>query len=264
MGIEESVAAHYRRGRFEEQILAKITALGIDPENFDSAELHGMDQLHVGSAAATSVVAERAGINASHHVLDIGSGLGGVSRHLARHFGASVHGLELTAELVAAAMSLTRRTNLTHLVEFTQGSALSMPFEADSFDAAVLFHVGMNVQDKDILFSEAARVLRSGSVLAVYDIMLMGGDIENYPLPWADSPATSFLQPPLAYSDALTQAGFNVDFEVRVPLEQSAHFLEQSMAGRGPAGLADAQVVNLLAAFRTGLLAPVEIYTHLP
>ena len=264
MGIEESVAAHYGRGRIEEQILAKIAASGNDPEHFDIADLHGMDQLHVGGAAATSLVAERAGINASHRVLDIGSGLGGVSRHLARHFGATVHGLELTAEFVAAATSLTRRTGLAELVEFTHGSALSMPFENDSFDAAVLFHVGMNIQDKDTLFAEAARVLRPGSVLAIYEVMLMGGDVEEYPLPWAETAATSFPQPPLAYSDALAQAGFSVDFEAKVPLAEAAKFLEQSMAGGGPQGVQNIQFANLLAAFRAGVLAPVEIYAHLP
>ncbi len=264
MSIEESVAAHYGRGNIEEQILAKITSAGNDPEHFDIADLHGMDQLHVGGAAATSRVAERAGINATQQVLDIGSGLGGVSRHLAHHFGAAVHGLELTAEFVAVATSLTRRTGLSQSVEFTQGSALTMPFAVDSFDAAVLFHVGMNIQNKDTLFAEAARVLRPGSVLAVYEVMLIGGDIEEYPMPWADSPATSFLQPPLAYSDALAQAGFSVDHEARVPLAESAEFLERGMAGGGSQGVQYTQFANLLAAFRADVLAPIEIYAHLP
>ncbi|POH72991.1 ubiquinone biosynthesis protein [Arthrobacter glacialis] len=263
MSYEDSVAEHYGRGNAEQLILAHLSALGKDPEHFDIADLQGMDQLHVGGAEATSRVATRAGINAGNHVLDIGSGLGGVARHLAQHFGASVHGVELTPEFVAAATSLTRRTGLSSAVAFTQGSALAMPFEENSFDAAVLFHVGMNIQDKDQVFAEAARVLRPGSVMAVYDVMLMGGDVEEYPLPWATSAETSFLQPPLAYSDALGQAGFSVDYEAKVPVSDSVAFLERALSGSGPAGVQAAQLNNLMMFFRSGLLAPVEIYAHL-
>lgn len=263
MSYEESVAEHYGRTNAEELMLGKISSMGKDPEHFDVADLAGMDQLHVGGAEATSRVAARAGINAGNHVLDIGSGLGGVARHLAHHFGATVHGVELTPEFVAAATSLTRRTGLSAQVAFTQGNALSLPFEQNSFDAALFMHVGMNIQDKDQVFTEAARVLRPGSVMAVYDVMLMGGDVEEYPLPWAGSAETSFLQPPLAYSDALGQAGFSVDYEAKVPASDSVAFLERALAGGGPAGVERTQWSNLMKFFQTGLLAPVEIYAHL-
>ena len=32
-----------------------------------------------------------------------------------------------------------------------------MPFEAESFDAAYMFHVGMNIADKNALFQDVAR-----------------------------------------------------------------------------------------------------------
>lgn len=263
MSYEDSVAEHYGHSNAEQLILARVSAMGKDPEHFDIADLQGMDQWHVGGAEASSRVATRAGIHTGNHVLDIGSGLGGVARHVARHFGASVHGVELVPESVAAATSLTRRTGLSNAVAFSQGSALSMPFAEDSFDAALLIHVGMNIQDKDQVFADAARVLRPGSVMAVYDIMLMGGDVEEYPLPWATSPETSFLQPPLAYSDALGQAGFSVDYEAKVPASESVAFLERALSGNGPAGVQAAQLSNLMTFFRSGLLAPVEIYAHL-
>lgn len=262
MDTEELVAEYYGRKNLEELLLGKISAMGKDPEHFDVADLQGMDQLHVGAAEATSRVATRAGINAGHHVLDIGSGLGGVSRHLAHHFGATVDGVELTPEFVAVASSLTRRTGLAHSVTFTQGSALSLPWAENSFDAAVFIHVGMNIRNKDQVFAEAARVLRPGSVLAVYDIMLMGGNVEEYPMPWANSAETSFLQPPLAYSDALAQAGFSVDYEAKVPASESTAFIELALAGGGPAGVNNTNLINVLNGFRSGLLAPVEIYAH--
>lgn len=263
MNTEESVAAHYGRGNVEQMLLGIIKAAGGNPEHFSPADLHGADQLHIGGAAATTRIADRAGINAGNHVLDLGSGMGGVSRHVAHQFGATVHGIDLTPQFVALARSLTERTGLSSQVTFSQGSILALPFGADSFDAALMVHVGMNIQDKDVVFAEAARVLRPGSIFAIYDIMLMGGDQETYPLPWAATGQTSFVQPPLAYSDALTQTGFVVDQEAK-PLAEGIEFLEKATSDGGPAGLEGAALSNLLAAFRSGLLAPVEIYARLP
>ncbi|WP_287930558.1 methyltransferase domain-containing protein [Arthrobacter sp.] len=261
MEYEESVAAHYGSGETLERLLSLVRDAGGDPEHFAPAALRGTDQLHIGGPAATSRVAERAGIGPGTRVLDIGSGLGGVARHLAGECGATVHGVDLTAEFVAAATDLTKRTGLAGSVEFIQGSALDLPFPDALFDAAVVIHVGMNVRDKDRLFAEAARVLRPGGVLAVYDIMLLGGDVEVYPLPWATTPQTSFPQPPLAYSDSMGQAGLEVDREAKT-LAEGIEFLERALNGGGPVGLDRAALGNLLEAFRAGLLAPVEIYAH--
>ncbi|MCQ9165776.1 class I SAM-dependent methyltransferase [Arthrobacter sp. STN4] len=263
MDYEESVAAHYGGADVLERLLAVVRNAGGDPAHFAPAELRGTDQLHIGGRAATSRVAERAGIEAGTRVLDIGSGLGGVARHLAGEFGADVHGVDLTPEFVAAARSLTERTGLVSSVQFTQGSALDLPVADGSFDAAVVIHVGMNIRDKDRLFAEAARALRPGGVLAVYDIMLAGGGIEAYPLPWAATGETSFPQPPLAYSDAMGQAGLEVDSEAK-PLAEGIAFLERALDGGAPLGLAGPALGNLLDAFRAGLLAPVEIYAHRP
>lgn len=263
MGIEESVSSHYGAGNVLQLLLGMVAASGGNPDSFSPSDLRGADQLHIGGPAATTRVATRAGIRAGSRVLELGSGMGGVSRHLASDFGASVHGIDLTPEFVQTARTITERTGLSGQVTFSQGSILALHFEDNSFDAALMVHVGMNIQDKDTAFAEAARVLRPGSVIAVYDVMLVGGDLETYPLPWAATPDTSFPQPPLAYSDALAQAGFLVDHEAK-PLAEGIEFLERAAASGGPAGVDAAAFSNLLAAFRAGVLAPVEIYAHLP
>lgn len=262
MSTEEAVAAHYSQADALELLLNIVKTSGGNPEHFSPAALQNADQLHIGGAVATTRVATRAGINAGSRVVDLGSGMGGVARHVAHDFGATVQGVDLTQKFVDAARTITERTGLSEQVSFSQGSILALPFGDDSFDVALMIHVGMNIQDKDKVFAEAARVLRTGGVFAVYDIMLLGGDIETYPLPWAVTPDTSFVQPPLAYSDALAQAGFVVDHEAK-PLAEGMEFLERGLSTGGPVGVEAGAMSNLLTAFRSGTLAPVEIYARL-
>ena len=93
------------------------------------------------------------------HLLDIGSGIGGPARYFARHHGCRVTGIDLTEEFIAVARALTSRLRMEGQVSFEQGSALSMPFPASTFDVATLLHVGMNIAKKAQLFAEVRRVL---------------------------------------------------------------------------------------------------------
>lgn len=273
MGVEESVVKHYTSGRLEENILAALRTGGKDPAHLHPDDLTSLDQLHIGGLEAALDVARGAGVNGSARVLDVGSGMGGPARVYAHAFGATVQGIDLTPEFVEVATSLSARVGLDHQVSFTVGNATALPFEDGSFDIATMIHVGMNIRDKDRVFSEVARVLRPGGVFAVYDIMKMGGEEPEFPLPWSSVPEWSFVQPPMAYSDALEQAGLEVDSE-RNRREFGVAFLERGKAA-GAAGLlagiltmqgpdGPARLGNLLAAFNAGILAPVEIFSHKP
>ena len=50
----------------------------------------------------------------------------------------------------------------------------------------------MNIFDRGRLYREIRRVLKSGGRFATFDVVLGGGQ-PDYPLPWARTPATSFL-----------------------------------------------------------------------
>ena len=80
-------------------------------------------------------------------------------------------GIDLTAEYVRTAETLSKAVRLDKMVSYRQGSALDLPFEAGTFDGAYMLHVGMNVADKGWLFAEVRRVLKPGGVFGVYDVM---------------------------------------------------------------------------------------------
>src|SRR3546814_4047995 len=131
-----------------------------------------------------------------------------------REYGCRVTGVDITPEFVAVAPGLTRLVGLADRVDHHVGSALGLPFQDGSFDGATLLHVGMNIPDKKRLCTEAQRVLRRGGVFAIYDVMRVGEGDLDFPVPWAETPETSFAVDPASYRRALDAAGFDVTAEI--------------------------------------------------
>jgi ubiquinone/menaquinone biosynthesis C-methylase UbiE len=270
MSIEEAVSRHYAKPDLETIILGALRSSGHDPEALTPDDLAAIDEFHMGGRAATAELAEALALRPDMRLLDIGSGLGGAARYFARHAGCQVSGVDLTSDYVAAATGLTRRVGLAGRVDFRVASALALPFEPASFDAATLIHVGMNVADKDRLCAEAARVLKPGGRFAVYDVMRVGAGDLAYPVAWAAGPDTSFVEPPMAYRRALERAGFmNLDERdcTGLALEVFRRF-QARVAARGlpPLGLhllmgpdAAAKVANMVANLERRLIAPIAI-----
>ena len=194
MTIEQGVTAHYTHGALEAVILDALKAAGKDVERLAIDDLSGADEFHTGWRPATAELAKELGLGAGMRVLDVGSGLGGPARYFAAHHGCTVHGIDLTPEYVAVAGSLTRRCGLSEKVTFAVGNGCALPVAGSSFDRATLIHVGMNIADKAAVFAEVARALKPGGLFGVYDLMLTGPGEVPYPMPWAQSRATSFLE----------------------------------------------------------------------
>ena len=235
--------------------------------------LAAADQLHIGGTDATQSVAEGAGLRAGMRVLDVGCGIGGPARYLAHHLGVTVRGVDLTPESVRTAESLTRRSGLEGPVQFSVASALELPFDDGSFDAATMMHVGMNIADKEGAFREIHRVLKPGGIFALYDIMSTAASAPQFPLPWASTPASSFVEDRTGYLAALTAAGFRLEGE-RNRHGFAVEFLQRtqdkmSASGAPPLGMhlhmgtdATVKLGNLAAGVRQGVLAPVELFSR--
>src|SRR5690606_38024455 len=87
--------------------------------------------------------------------------------------------------------------------------ALDLPVADQSCDLALLLHVGMNVADKAALFREAGRVLAPSGNFAIFDVMRGPNEgALQFPYPWAEESAFSFVEPPAVYRSAADAAGF--------------------------------------------------------
>lgn len=267
---EQAVAQHYSHGALEQQILDALRMTGADPDHLDPDQLAPVDEFHTGGRPATVELVGRLDLRPGLRVLDVGSGLGGTARYLARRHGVEVTGIDLTAEYVQVAESLTHRVGLADLVRFRQGSATDLPFPDGSFDRVCLLHVGMNIADKAALFAEISRVLVPGGILGLYDVVLTGSGDVAYPLPWAATPATSFLAGPDRYRELLTRAGLRVRME-RDRRDFALEFFRQFRARveqNGPSALglhilmgadATAKVANMIDNLARDVLAPTEM-----
>jgi ubiquinone/menaquinone biosynthesis C-methylase UbiE len=204
------IERHYGRGGLLDRLLAALTAAGKDIERLTIEDLAPVDEFHSRQRAATADLAKLLAPQSGERVIDIGSGLGGPSRYLARTFGCSVSGVDLTAEFVAVATELTRRTGLTDQVTFRHGSALELPFPDASFDRAWSQNVAMNIADRPRFYAEVRRVLKPGGRFALQDVTQgPGGDV-LFPVPWSDTPTLSFLRRSAETRTLLEAAGFTV------------------------------------------------------
>ncbi len=204
----QSINEHYGHDNLSDKILAALLAAGKDINALTRDDISPFDQMHVGGIIETRTLAQLADLKPGMAVLDIGSGLGGPARTLAAEFGCTVTGLDLTEAFCDAATMLTERVGLADRVSFRHGDALHMPFEDGSFDGVWTQFAGMNIRDKERLYGEVRRVLKSGGRFAFYEAMAGSQGEPYYPLFWASDSSVNFLRPPAEIRGLLEPLGF--------------------------------------------------------
>lgn len=257
--MSDAIEAHYTSNDLGRRLLDAIESEGHEVDPLDPEVLTALEELHVLGREGTVALADAATIGPSDRVVDLGSGLGGPARYLARVRGCSVVGVDLTAELCQVAEDLNRRCGLADRIEVRQGSILELPFEDGSFDVAWSEHVAMNVEDKAGMYREARRVLVSGGRLAIFDIVEGDGRPLDLPLPWASDASSNHLVPGEEVRRLVEQAGFTVTVH-EDPTEAGTAWFHELVAGPPPGPLGPQVVIpgfaekvaNLVAGFDDG------------
>jgi SAM-dependent methyltransferase len=268
---DTAVASHYSNGQLVDAITNGVRDIGHTRDSITVDDLAAVDEFHIGGRKASADLFGQLGLSSNHHVLDVGSGIGGTARFLASNFGCRVSGIDLTPEYVDTGRVLCSWVGLAERVDLHCGSALAMPFERSYFDAAAMLHVGMNIEDKASLFAEVNRVLRPGAVFGIYDIMRQSEDPLVYPVPWAEIPDISTLGTPQEYRTALDEAGFKITAErdrCDFAIEFFAGLRKRMQAAGGPPPLglhlllgdtATMKVRNMMDNVTAGRVSPVEM-----
>ena len=216
------VSKHYQHGGLFERLLVALADDGVDPDQSTIEDLAPYDQFHGRGMEATLELAAVLRVSTGHHLLDVGSGIGGPARFLAQRFGCRITGLDLTEEFCAVARRLTGLLGLEDRVAFQQGDALDMPFADGMFDGAYSMNVSMNIADKRRFYGEIHRVLRPGAWLVLSELARGPDGEPEYPTPWARSAETSFLATLPETVEGLEACGFT--------LEQSRDTVAETLA----------------------------------
>lgn len=273
--INDQIRDHYASPGLRERIVKGLESIGKSPASVELDDLAALDEFHLRGPAATRELIEILDVGADSHVLDVGSGLGGPARRLAKATGCRVTGIDLSEDYCAVGNELTTWLGLSERVRLESGDATKLErFAPSPFDAAWSIHVGMNVEDKRSLYASVARVVKPGAPFVLFDILSAGAGDPQYPAPWAATPEQSFLATADEMSAHLERAGFSIP-EFKDQTSQALAFIDETIAqteklgGPPPLGL---QLVlgpafkEIIAGLRLNLaegrLAPTVIHTR--
>ena len=102
-------------------------------------------------------------------VVDIGCGVGGSSRHIARKYDSikKARGISLSPFQVARANSFTQEQNLANLVEYKVDDAMASSFADNEFDLTWSMESGEHMPDKEQFVKELVRLTSPGGRIIV-------------------------------------------------------------------------------------------------
>ena len=151
---------HIHLGWYTDEDMAKGagTLLGSNVKDFIEAKFDFVDKMLEWSECPPEPA----------RVLDVGCGIGGTSRHLAKSLGpnSKVQGITLSPNQVKRATELAAEQNLPN-ASFQVMNALAMDFPDDTFDLVWACESGEHMPDKKKYVEEMIRVLKPGGTIVI-------------------------------------------------------------------------------------------------
>ncbi|WFE72151.1 methyltransferase domain-containing protein [Halomonas sp. M1] len=210
MATHQPLTEHYHQGLRDGDILTQIRTHY--PDGPTLHQLAPLDQLHIGGIAASKKLLSLLDPQTHKHVLDIGSGVGGLMRQGAA-LGFHITGLDITHRFNVLNQALTDLSlhSTNPPLRCVTGDACALPFPEHDFDAVLFQHSLMNMPEPAHVLAQCRRVLRPGGKLVMHEVV-SGENIADlrFPVPWAATPEHSHLLTIAELTKLLETNGFQL------------------------------------------------------
>ncbi len=273
--MPDNIADHWGRGDVYGRIIDAMQAVGISPDTVTVEQLAPVDHFHARGFPATVELADKLSITEGQHLVDIGCGIGGPARYIAKRFGCTVSGVDITPAFVEAANKLNALVGMDGTVDVQRGDGHELPYADEVFDGGYTQHVTMNVADRPKFFAEAFRVLKPGAFFALTEHGLGPKGQPLYPCPWSEDGSGAYLISPAETKRYLEDAGFeSVEIEDTGEKYLAGYKKAMQMAAKGelPAfgthillgNTAPAKTRNAAQNIEEGRTYPIQIICRKP
>jgi SAM-dependent methyltransferase len=148
-------------------VSARITVETPSLEGLVETGMLQLESLHPGGLTTTRELAAACAIGRGSAVLDVASGTGETACFLADVLGARVSGVDHSEDMVRRAEAKATERGLD--IRFEQADAAALPFDDETFDAAIC-ECTLCFLDKPRVLAEMARVVRSGGFVGMHDL----------------------------------------------------------------------------------------------
>ncbi|KAK9864301.1 hypothetical protein WJX84_007766, partial [Apatococcus fuscideae] len=185
--------------------------------------IFGAGFISTGGLQTTQEFIDRLNLKPGQHVLDVGCGIGGGCFLMAQQHAVSVHGVDLSVNMVLVALDRAAANDKGSKVSFEIADCLTMDFAPSNYDVVYSRDTLLHIHNKKRLFQRLFQALKPGGQLFITDYARS-----------ADNPSDGFaayikqraydLHTVEAYGKLLQKAGF-----VDVKAEDQTHLFGQCL-----------------------------------
>jgi len=114
-------------------------------------------------------LAVKLGLNSKDRVLDVGCGVMGPARNIARVSGAHITGITINEHQIQRCKALNGATTINHLLDVKQGDFMAMPFPDNSFDKMYAIEATCHAPSLVGVYKQVISKLKPGGKACFYE-----------------------------------------------------------------------------------------------
>ena len=125
---------------------------------------------HIGGMRVTNELVELCKIKKDSKILEIGCGVGLTSAYLAKKFGCTVTGIDISEGMIGNAKKTAEREGVADKTKFMVGDAQKLPFRDNAFDVVIAESVMAFIPERNKAMNEFVRVIRPGGYVGITEV----------------------------------------------------------------------------------------------